>query len=90
MTDLETTEEETPALISESEELGRGVFSGRDARAAERGQVRATVFLERQGVREISVDRITLAPPDEAVDEWEQRQCALELATGARWLGRPR
>ncbi len=145
MTDLETTEEETPALISESEELGRGVFSGRDARAAERGQVRATVFLERQGVREISVDRITLAPPGEAVaiadavaagregnrsfygwavlsasevisvgctvvatpyagnpyhadillpesavDEWEQRQYALELAARARWLERPR
>lgn len=47
MIDLEMTEEETPALISESEELGRGVFSRRDARAAERGQVRATVFLER-------------------------------------------
>ena len=34
MTDQETTEEETPALISESEELGRGVFSGSDASAS--------------------------------------------------------
>ena len=102
------------------------------------------MFLERQGVREISVDRLTLAPPGEAVaiadaiaserkgnrsfygwaviaaaevtsvgcaavatpyagnpyhadivlpesavDEWEQRQYALELAARAHWLGRP-
>ena len=31
------------------------------------GGARPTVFLERPGVREISVDRLTLAPPDEAV-----------------------
>ena len=120
------------------------MFSRRDARAAKRDQVRPAVFLERPGVREISVDRLTLAPPDEvvaiadavaagregnrsfygwavitaaevisvgcaviasplqwnpyhadivlpasAVDEWEQRQYALELAARARWLGRP-
>ena len=144
MTVQATPEEETPPPINESEELGRGVFSSRDARAAERGQIRATVFLERPEVREISVDRLTLAPLDEAVaiadavaagregnrsfygwavmtaaevigvgcavvasplqwnlyhadivlpepavDEWEQRQYALELAARAIWLGRP-
>ena len=143
MTAQATPEEETPPPINESEELGRGVFSSRDARAAERGQIRATLFLERPGVREMSVDRLTLAPsnevvaiadavaagregnrsfygwaiitadevigvgcavvasplqwnpynadivlPESAVDEWEQRQYALELAARARWLGR--
>lgn len=139
-----TAPDSTPVGIAESEELGRGVFSRRDAQAAERGQVRLTVFLERRGVREISVDRLTLAPsgeavaiadavaagregnrsfygwavlsasevasfgcavvatpyqgnpyhadivlPESATDEWEQRQYALELASRARWLGRP-
>ena len=67
MTAQAAPEEATPPPINASEELGRGVFSRRDARAAERGQVRATVFLERPGVREISIDRLTLALPDEAV-----------------------
>ena len=144
MTAQATPEEETPPPINESEDLGRGVFSRRDARAAERGQIRATVFLERPGAREMSVDRLTLSPsneavaiadaaaagregnrsfygwavitvaevigvgcvvvasplqwnpyhadivlPESAVDEWEQRQYALELAARARWLGRP-
>ena len=62
-----TAPDPTPDPITASEELGRGIFSRRDARAAERGQVRPTVFLERRGLREISVDRLTLAPPDEAV-----------------------
>lgn len=139
-----TTQDPTPVPIAAGEELGRGVFSSRDARAAERGQVRAAVFLERPGVRKISVDRLALSPsneavaiadavaagregnrsfygwavitaaeviavgcvvvasplqwnpyhadivlPESAVDEWEQRQYALELAARARWLGRP-
>ena len=57
----------TPVPIAANEELGRGVFSRRDARAAERGQVRPTIFQERRGLREVSVDRLTLAPPNEAV-----------------------
>ncbi len=52
--------------IKPSEELGRGVFSKSKARRA-RNSVPKTVFLEKIGVTKISVDRLNVAPQDEAI-----------------------
>ena len=74
-----TAPDSTPVAIAESEELGRGVFSRRDAQAAERGQVRPIG----------NPYHADIVLPESATDEWEQQQYALELASRARWLGRP-
>ncbi len=51
-----------PGPVEDDEELGRSVFSGRQSRTAANSGVPFHVFLERAGEREISVDRLTLAP----------------------------
>ena len=53
--------------VEGSEELGRGVFSGKTARKSGRS-VPYTVFLERRGNVNISVDRLSIAPRTEALD----------------------
>lgn len=55
-----------PHQIRPSENLGRGAFSSGHAKRAQRGQVPARIFLEREGAIEISVDRLDHAPPAEA------------------------
>ena len=50
-----------PAL-EDSEDIGRSVFSSRDARRARNGRVVPGVFLERPEVDSISVDRMNHAP----------------------------
>lgn len=55
-----------PHQIRPSENLGRGTFSSGHAKRARRGQVPVRIFLEREGVIEISVDRLDRAPPAEA------------------------
>lgn len=57
-----TTEDE----VGPSENLGRGVFSSREAGRATRGRVSLNVFLEKAGVSVLSVDRLDLAAPGEA------------------------
>ena len=56
-----------PESVGPDEELGRSVFSSRNARRAAR-RVPHHVFLERPGETDISVDRLSVAPPDEAVE----------------------
>ena len=56
-----------PGPVAAGEELGRSVFSSRQSRTAANTGVPFHVFLERTGEREISVDRLTLAPLAEAV-----------------------
>ena len=56
-----------PESVGSNEELGRGIFSSRNARRAAR-RVPHHVFLERPGETDISVDRLSVAPPDEAVE----------------------
>ena len=51
-----------PGPVEDDEELGRSVLSGRQRRTAANSGVPLHVFLERAGEREISVDRLTLAP----------------------------
>ncbi len=57
-----------PSLVKPEEALGRGVFSSKEARRAERqAKVRFNVFLEKEGVQDISVDRLDHASGEEAV-----------------------
>ena len=56
---------EAPQKIEDAEELGRGVFSRRNAERARRSRVPFRAFLEKQGETKISVDRLSAAPPEE-------------------------
>ncbi len=60
--------EKVPENIGQDEELGRSVFSRRRARRARRSRVPADVFLEKEGEPKISVDRLSIASPDEATE----------------------
>ena len=61
-----------PNTIAPEEILGRGVFSGNDRKRARRGSVPPTLFME-QGNNELSVDRLTHAPIEKAVELGNQR-----------------
>ena len=67
-----------PESVNPSEELGRGVSSSRIARRARRPnfQVPFNVFLPPRGERSISVDRLSVAPHDEAVAIADSRDAA--------------
>ena len=56
-----------PIEIGSEEKLGRGVFSSRHAERAKRSRAPHHIFLERPGITDISVDRLSVAPTDEAV-----------------------
>ncbi len=56
-----------PKDMASDEELGRGVFSGSTAARARRSRVPLNVFLERRGETNISVDRLSAAPPNKAI-----------------------
>ena len=53
--------------VRSQEELGRGVFSSKNAKRAKRSRIPAHVFLEKPGEPKISVDRLSVAPLDEVV-----------------------
>lgn len=53
-----------PGPIGDWEELGRRVFSRSAAKDAARNRVPFHVFLEKIGVKELSVDRLTVAEAD--------------------------
>lgn len=58
--------------VEPSELLGRGVFSGKEARdAANKGLIRASVFSGWDAAGRLSVDRLTKATPAEAVENGE-------------------
>ena len=52
---------ESPGPVGDWEELGRRVFSCKAAKKAARNRVPFSVFLENTGVKELSVDRLTVA-----------------------------
>ena len=54
------------ASIAHDEELGRGVFSSRQAKRAQRSRVPHHVFLERSGCTDVSVDRLTMPSAEDA------------------------
>ena len=70
--------------IAPGESLGRGVFSGRHRDRAGRARVPHHVFLERRGEARLSVDRLDLAPPEEAI-EIAERVAAGRRATFYGW-----
>lgn len=72
-----------PIAVASGETLGRGVFSGRHRDRARRGSVPQSVFLERRGVTEISVDRLDRMPPVAAVRVAEN----VGAARGRRFRG---
>ena len=53
--------------VRPQEELGRGVFSSKNAKRAKRSRAPAHVFLEKLGEPKISVDRLSVAPLEEVV-----------------------
>ncbi len=61
------------SVVAPDEELGRGVFSSKDAKRADRDEMPLTVFLERDGIVELSSDRLTIAPRQEAIQIAERR-----------------
>lgn len=69
--------------IASDEDLGRGVFSSKQARRARSAGVRLNVFLERPGQLKISVDRLSLAPVDVADAMAE----SVAAARGANFYG---
>lgn len=56
-----------PETIAADEELGRGVSSRNSANRARRSLLPINEFLPRQGETHISVDRISIAPLNEAL-----------------------
>ncbi len=56
-----------PNNIAPEEELGREVFSSKDAKRARRSRVSLNAFLETEGQTDISVGRLSIAPAEEAV-----------------------
>ncbi len=65
------------------EELGRGVFSSKNAKRAKRSRVPAHVFLEKLGEPKISVDRLSVAPLDAVVKVAER----VAVGRGASFYG---
>lgn len=88
MTDL-------PDIISDEEVLGRAVFDGRKARRAARdGTISPKTFREKDGVRELSVDRLSFGNHlgiAQSHDDQREQQClgwATVSALVARGNGR--
>lgn len=65
-----------PEKIAPEEELGRSVYSSRDAKRAARTRAGLNSFLEKEGEPKISTDRLSVAPFDEAIAIAETRGVA--------------
>ena len=57
-----------PDKLQPREKLGRALFDSKHVKGAARGIIPPKVFLERQGVNELSVDRLDYAALDEAAN----------------------
>ena len=62
--------------VGAEEELGRSVSSRRNAARARRSRLPYHEFLPRPGVAEISVDRLSIATPDESTTIADRRDAA--------------
>ena len=67
MTEAASNLPSEPGPVGDWEELGRSVFSRSHKRKAYNTGVPLEVFLEKDQVKDISVDRLTLAPVEVAV-----------------------
>jgi hypothetical protein len=70
-------------LVHPQEDLGRGVFSSKNAKRAKRSRVPAYVFLEKLGETKISVDRLSVAPLEEVAKISER----VAVGRGASFYG---
>lgn len=74
-----------PATIAPEEELGRGIFSRKQAQRAQRTRVPLHVFLVQEGKTEISVDRLTFAVLDNKATVIADETAAARDATFYGW-----
>lgn len=54
--------------IAAEENVGRGIFSKGQAKRAHRGRILINVFLEREGIAKLSVDRLDIVPYEKAIE----------------------
>lgn len=71
------------AEVAHDEDLGRGVFSSKNAKRAERSRIPYHVFLEKPGCTDISVNRLTMASKEAAEVVAE----AMAVGRGATFYG---
>jgi hypothetical protein len=64
---------ELPAEIDDCETLGRCVFDGKVHKAAQKGNFHPRVFIERDGIRDLSVDRLSFGGLEE-IATYQDRQ----------------
>ena len=74
-----------PAELDADEDLGRGVFYRRRRNRARNGNIDVDIFLEREQVESISVDRMDHAPIDELAD-WS-RERAQNRGSSSQFYG---
>ena len=74
-----------PESIASEEELGRRVFSSKNAARAKRSRAPYHIFLEKSGETDISVDRLSVAPSDEAVAAIADKAAVARNATFYGW-----
>ncbi len=58
--------------LQDADQLGRGIFGSRVRDHARRGSIRPTVFLEKEEVESLSVDRLDHAPDEEMAEIGER------------------
>jgi hypothetical protein len=56
---------ELPITVDGSEEVGRGIFDSKKAKHARAGNISPRVFRERDGIKELSVDRLSFGAHSE-------------------------
>lgn len=78
MNGLDMTPVQVPREIAPTELLGRAVNHGKDRDRAARGAIPASLFVLREDEEGISVDRLTHAPPDEALAIANKRAAEME------------
>lgn len=54
--------------LQDADQLGRGIFESKVRDQARRGRIRHTVFLEKEEVESLSVDRLDHAPDEEMAE----------------------
>lgn len=74
-----------PDTIAPEEELGRGIFSRKNAQRAQRTKVPLHVFLVQEGKTEISIDRLTFATLDHKATVIADETAAARNATFYGW-----
>lgn len=81
-----------PGDLTGEEELGRRVYSSKNAQRASRSRVPFREFLEKPGVIDLSVDRLSVVPPNEVTaiaDRDGTERCFLRMGSADGSSSRP-